>query len=286
MSRVTIGIPVYNESDYLSDTLNSALSQTLSDIEIIISDNASTDKSLEIAYKYSNLDPRVRVIRQNDNKGPLNNFRATLDQASSPYFVWLGGHDIFENNYLEMAACLLDEDRGIVMVYPQKAIFIDKENNYLSSNACSMIKTIGIKKPIKRVKHILKNLHSCTNIHGVFRTNVLRQLPFEKVIGFDHLMLVAAGLKGHISDIDAIGIQRRIVRTETPSEAVQRWEEVGVFFSEHGVDPYSQLVNLHLSQLSSSKEIGILDIVCHYYSVRKILYKKFGISRRHEGKRV
>ena len=57
MALVTIGIPVYNESTYLDETIKSEVSQSLSDIEIIISDNSSKYKSVEIEKKYSKNDP-------------------------------------------------------------------------------------------------------------------------------------------------------------------------------------------------------------------------------------
>ena len=275
MTLVTIGIPVYNEGDYLRETINSALSQTLSDIEIVISDNASTDKSFEIASEYSKTDPRVCVIRQEENIGPLNNFRYVLDKAKSPYFVWLGGHDLFVNNYIKKAIDYLENNQGTVMVYPRRAVFVDKMDDYISGNACSNINTIGLDQPLKRVKHIVVNLRRCTNIHGVFRTEVLRQLPFENVIGSDNLMLAAAGVLGHIRDIDIVGIRRREIRTEDSSGKLKRWNEMGLFTKEEGENPYKKLVNLHLWYIKNSKEIKMLDNLLNFYFLRKALYKRY-----------
>jgi len=275
MAIVTIGIPVYNEGDYLSETINSALTQTLSDIEIIISDNASTDLSFEIASDYSKMDPRVRVIRQEENIGPLNNFRYVLDETKTPYFVWLGGHDLFEKDYLEKAVNCLKSEQGTVMAYPRHAIFVDNNNDYLSGEACSNINTIGLERPLKRVKHIAKNLRKCTNIHGVFRTEELRQLPFENVIGSDNLMLAIAGVFGHIRDIDTVGIRRREMRTEDSSEKLKRWDEMGVFTKEEEENPYKKLVDLHLWHIKNSKEIRTIDNLLNFYFLRKALYKRY-----------
>jgi len=275
MAIVTIGIPVFNEGDYLSETIDSAIKQTLSDIKIIISDNASTDKSFEIASEYSKRDPRVRVVRQKENIGPINNFRYLLDETKTPYFVWLGGHDVFVNDYLEKAVNNLENDQGTVMVYPGRAVFIDKTNNYLSGNACSNISTLGIRHPLKRVKHIVENLQFCTNIHGVFRADVLRQLPFEKVIGPDNLMLALAGVFGHICEIDTIGIRRREIRTEDYCQQRKRWEDAGVFSNKKGVDPYKKLIDLHLRYIKNSKEIGLLDKILNSYSLHEVLYSTY-----------
>ena len=66
-SLVTIGIPVYNEENYLAETIESAINQTYQTIQIIISDNCSTDRSFEIAQKYAEQDSRILLVRQEKN---------------------------------------------------------------------------------------------------------------------------------------------------------------------------------------------------------------------------
>lgn len=279
MAIVTIGIPVYNEEKYLKETIESAISQSLTDIEIIISDNTSTDSSYDIANKCAKNDSRVRVVRQEENIGPLNNFRFLLDEAKSPYFVWLGGHDLFEEDYLEKAVEFLYSDEETVMVYPQNAIFVDVKNKYLADKACSNINTTGIKQPLKRVKHIVEKLRKCTNIHGVFRTKVLMQLPFENIIGPDNLLLAAAGVLGKICDIDTIGIRRRKLRVEDSDQQKIRWEKIGIYRNVNGVSPYHQLVRSHLRFVISRKEVKKLDLVMNYYSLRKVLRTRYYLDR-------
>ena len=275
MALATIGIPVYNESDYLDETINSAISQTLSDIEIIISDNASTDNSIEIANRYSKNDPRVRVIRQTENIGAHNNFQILVNEARTPYFVWLGAHDVFENDYLEKAVDFLENDLEAVMVYPKKAFAIDKEGNPVNGAKCSNINTSGIEWPLKRVGHIAKNLTYCLNIHGIFRTDILRELPFEKVIGPDNLILGLAGIYGHLKSIDIIGLRARQVHIETRSEQKKRWEEFGIITSEEGKNPFSKLIDYHLNYINKSKKLGLADKILNYNSLRKILNKRY-----------
>ena len=275
MAIVTIGIPVYNESDYLDETINSAISQTLSDIEIIVSDNASTDNSFEIANRYSESDPRVRVIRQTENIGAHNNFQFLLSEAKTPYFVWLGGHDVFESDYLEKAVDFLDKDQEAVMVYPINAFAIDKEGNSVNGAKCSNINTTGIEWPLKRVGHIVKNLTYCINIHGIFRTEILRALPFEKVIGPDNLILGLAGIYGHVRGMDIIGLQARQVHIETRSEQKKRWEEFGIFTNEKGRDPFCKLIDSHLNYIKKCKKIGLVDKMLNYNSLQKILHKRY-----------
>src|SRR5262245_47250916 len=64
--RLSIGIPVYNGENFLAQTLDSLLAQTFRDFEIVISDNASTDRTPEICRAYARCDPRVRYVRNHE----------------------------------------------------------------------------------------------------------------------------------------------------------------------------------------------------------------------------
>ena len=70
MPRVSIGIPVYNGEKYLAETLDSLQAQTLEDFEIVISDNASTDRTAEICRAYKALDSRILYFRNPDPRYP------------------------------------------------------------------------------------------------------------------------------------------------------------------------------------------------------------------------
>jgi cellulose synthase/poly-beta-1,6-N-acetylglucosamine synthase-like glycosyltransferase len=61
--RVTIAVPVYNGERYLARTLDALLAQTFRDFELIITDNASTDRTAEIAQEYARREPRIRYFR-------------------------------------------------------------------------------------------------------------------------------------------------------------------------------------------------------------------------------
>ena len=73
---ITIAIPTFNRASWLGDCVLSALSQTYRNFEVLISDNASTDRTQEVLKQFS--DPRVRVVRQETNIGLLPNWNACL----------------------------------------------------------------------------------------------------------------------------------------------------------------------------------------------------------------
>lgn len=79
--RVSIGLPVYNGEVFLAETLNSILSQTFQDFELIICDNASTDQTQEICRKFARQDERIRYYRNEANLGAAKNFNRVFSLA-------------------------------------------------------------------------------------------------------------------------------------------------------------------------------------------------------------
>ena len=101
MALVTIGVPVYNGAKMIGECLDCLTNQTLRDIEIIVSDNASTDDTARIVQDYAARDSRIRHIRQPRNIGLMANFKAVVDAAGSPYFILRCHDDLSSLNYSE-----------------------------------------------------------------------------------------------------------------------------------------------------------------------------------------
>src|SRR5581483_12411158 len=104
---VSIGLPVYN-GKHLREALNSLQSQTYKNIEIIISDNASTDSTAKICRTYLR-DSRIKYIRQKANIGAAKNFNFVLSKAKGEYFMWAAGDDVWNENYIKLLMGNLSE---------------------------------------------------------------------------------------------------------------------------------------------------------------------------------
>lgn len=100
--KVSIGMPIYNAGRYLRESLDSLISQSFIDFEIIISDNASTDNTRDICLEYSEKDHRIRYIRQTVNTGPWPNFKYVLDQSQADYFMWAAHDDVKSADFIEL----------------------------------------------------------------------------------------------------------------------------------------------------------------------------------------
>ena len=108
---VSVGIPTYNRPEGLRRTLECIVGQTYSNLEIIVSDNGSTDPRVAIvAGQFQVRDSRIRYVRQPVNLGPTENFRFVLHEAIGDYFMWAADDDGWESEFIERLAALLEDD--------------------------------------------------------------------------------------------------------------------------------------------------------------------------------
>jgi len=116
--KVSIGLPVYNGEKYLRKTLCCLLDQSFKNIEIIISDDGSTDSTEQICNEFSKKDNRIRYFRQNKNFGmPVKNFRFVLEYAIGEYFMFASHDDYWDSNFIEELVKVLDNDLNCSLVF-------------------------------------------------------------------------------------------------------------------------------------------------------------------------
>ena len=102
MTLLTIGIPTYNSSQYISETLISLKSQTYQDWKCLISDDSSSDNTLEIIEKLILRDPRFELEIQSNRLGPADNWNFLVSRAKTKYFKLLHADDLLHPNHLEV----------------------------------------------------------------------------------------------------------------------------------------------------------------------------------------
>ncbi len=100
--KVSIIIPVYNTAEYLPQCLDSAINQTMKDIEIIVVDDASTDNSLQIIRHYESLDERIKVIAFAENQGNGFGRNEAMRQATGTYLMFLDSDDWLDENAVDI----------------------------------------------------------------------------------------------------------------------------------------------------------------------------------------
>ncbi len=212
MSRVTVGLPVYNGSNYLGTAIESILGQTFSDFDLIISDNASTDATEQICREYANQDRRVRYVRQNTNLGAAGNHNVLVRMSETPYFKWAAHDDVLAPGFLATCVEALDQNPAAVLASPASC-YIDEKGLVLpySAERGGVVDRAGVCwprlpeendnlmacDPAVRFEAVMLNTVMCVEIFGLMRrTALLRtslQGPFS---GADKVVLAQMSLMG------------------------------------------------------------------------------------------
>jgi glycosyltransferase involved in cell wall biosynthesis len=122
MPRITIGMPVYNGALYLKQAIESVLSQSFADFELVISDNASTDATSEICKEYVGRDSRIVYSCNSKNLGAAENFNRVARMARGDFFAWANHDDLWATTYFERCIVALEKDPDAVLAYTRSAI--------------------------------------------------------------------------------------------------------------------------------------------------------------------
>lgn len=118
-ARVTIGVPVRNGESELAGCLACLSGQTFRDLEILVSDNASDDRTGEIVADAMRRDSRIRYVRHERNIGALANFTYVLTASETPYFMWRAFDDLSDAGYVERLVAALDANPGAALAAPR-----------------------------------------------------------------------------------------------------------------------------------------------------------------------
>ena len=220
MGQVFIGMPVYNMEKYVSQALDSFISQSMNRWTLYISDNASSDNTGDICRKYAEKDQRIHYFRQTENIGALKNFEFVLSKADAPQFMWAAGDDVWHRDFLKSCSNqLVEYDSGLAF--------------------CNIVNIDGFRHVIRRYPDFSKFVTGCifTNvtsflmdpeiygkanlIYGLYQTDFCGQIwktaSLDDYYASDVAFVLAAIARKNISIDQRVLFGKRIVReTDAP----------------------------------------------------------------------
>ena len=208
LPKVCVGIPVYNGEKFLRSALECILNQSYENIEIIISDDASTDSTKNICKEYMEKDSRIKYMQQIKNLGGLLNFNFVLSQAKSKYFMWAEVDDKWEPEFIEKNVAVLESNPDIVGSISEVAWYGKKIIREKGSTLKNILK---FRKPydiFAEYEHVLPTsgtfekkaglylrFNRGTSIFAVYRTEKLQKSILEKPIGGWDLIIILKVLR-------------------------------------------------------------------------------------------
>jgi polysaccharide pyruvyl transferase WcaK-like protein/glycosyltransferase involved in cell wall biosynthesis len=206
MPTLTVGLPVYNGERFLAQALDDLLAQTLTDLEVVISDNASTDATPSIARAYAERDARVRYLRQDHNLGAAGNHDAVLAAARGRYFAWGSDDDRYAPTLYERCIAALEADPGLILAHAHAA-FIGEDGSVVAP-APYLLDTAS-PDPARRLRSLLHGSGG-NDFYGVARTEVFREIgPLGSFHNADRVHVTAFALRGRFHQVPEVLYFRR-----------------------------------------------------------------------------
>lgn len=259
---VSIGIPIFNEARFLRASLDSLLAQSYQNIEIIISDNASTDGSNEICSEYANKHSHIKSLRFNENMGASANFEYVFKQSKGRYFMWAAGHDLWSDNYIEQCVKTLESHPEASLSFASTKWI--NETGDPHTNETGWVDTRGL-DPIAR--YFMVFWGNMNPILGLIRRDYLATIKIHSTVGSDLLILTRLALLGNFVHADHARWSRREFRTEASySDKLKRYKSAEYGLTKSFIDkhlPFARLPielvkNIFSSSLQTRVKILIL----------------------------
>lgn len=198
--QVSIGLPVYNGEAYLPETLDSLLRQTFTDFELIISDNASTDRTADICREAAARDGRIRYLRNETNLGAAANYNRVVHEARGAYFKWAAHDDLMAPEYLAQCVEVLDADPAVAVCHCRTGI-IDGRSNLVGDYDDQLDFRSSL--PHERFRgYLFRKAREWNAIFGVMRKEVLVQTPLiGGYVSSDQVLLGELILRGELYQV-------------------------------------------------------------------------------------
>jgi glycosyltransferase involved in cell wall biosynthesis len=169
--RVTLAMPVFNGEAYIAIALRSLLAQTFENFEIVITDNASTDRTEIICREFAQQDARIRYHRNPKNVGAAENYNLGFKLARGEYLKWCAHDDYISANYLELAVKALDQHPDAVLTYGPSEM-IDENGAVAPPESATLVGFENV-DPVWRFDSMIRSGGSCGAIFGLFRRSAL-----------------------------------------------------------------------------------------------------------------
>jgi glycosyltransferase involved in cell wall biosynthesis len=196
---VSIGLPVFNGANYVADSIQSILSQTFTDLELVISDNASTDDTRAICERFAANDPRVRYHRSNANMGAAWNHNQVFRLSRGRYFRWSSHDDVYAPEYVARCVEILEANPDVVLAYPRVRL-LDENGKLLHRLPYPAV--AAEPDVAGRFASVLRQT-GCYAIYGVIRSESVRRTGlFKPWAAADKNILARLALMGRFYQVE------------------------------------------------------------------------------------
>jgi glycosyltransferase involved in cell wall biosynthesis len=201
---VTIAVPTYNRAAKLRHAIESVIAQDHAPLELVISDNASTDGTQAVCEEYAARHAWIRYVRQPTNVGPTRNFESVRELARGEFILFLADDDWLDPGYVSACVASIEADPGSSLVAGRtlhhRPASVDVDTDPVNLEDAD---------PRRRVLEYCRQVRGNAVFYGVVPTRVDRQVPvIPNVMGNDWLHVMALAYLGRVRTLDTVTLHR------------------------------------------------------------------------------
>lgn len=206
--RISVAMPAYNSAAHIGQALEALMGQSFGDIEIIVSDNASTDATQDIVQGLAAQDKRLRYVRQQTNIGANNNYTFVAKAARGEYCKWVSSSDWCAPTFLEKCLHRLESDTRAALAVPRTRMFEGDLSNWRDYTGDIEILDDS---PAQRMIRLASSLKLNNAFNGLVRTAMLRRTRMvEAYAGADVVLMGHLAILGKFLLVDEPLYYRRL----------------------------------------------------------------------------
>ena len=256
----TIGIPTFNRYQKLKIAINSVLSQSFENFELIISDNASTDDTRKVPEIYK--DNRIKFIRNSENCGLFKNYLLCRSYSSGIYFAWLASDDYFNNsNYLLEAYKVIVNEPGIGLISSGRQLIDTKTNRIHQVVHGRNKKFENLDQWItNRRKDLVLNSSGVLMRSEYLTTDALGEDPGAGW-GFDDLLYAKMVAKGKAFELENVSVTMAVNASDT---AVSGFSPQAILNSMRNTK--AQFIDLIVNSVDQPAQLNLINLIERQYS--------------------
>jgi glycosyltransferase involved in cell wall biosynthesis len=225
---VSIGLAVYNGEKYLEAAIRSILAQTYTHIELIISDNASTDRTREICIHFAKEDSRIRYSRNLTNIGGANNENLTFKYSKGKYFRWAAHDDLLAPGLVEKCVKVLEANSDVVLCH-SVIVVIDEHGSPMRTISRNSAQS---SRASQRFNDLANFDQGCEETYGLMRSDILQKTGLQRnYTDSDRTLLAHMSLYGKFYQIPEPLFYKR-VHPEMSIQLFPEWRQRMLWFGE------------------------------------------------------
>jgi glycosyltransferase involved in cell wall biosynthesis len=196
--KVTLAMPVRNGADFIESAIESLLAQTFEDLELIVTDNASTDRTAEIVRAIAARDDRVHYHLNPVNFGAAGNYNRGFELSRGQYLKWCAHDDLISPEFVERCVAALDARPDAVLAFARTEV-IDENGDHLDWHEDGFMPSLESDSAARRFGAAIRQAGTCFPIFGLFRSDALRRSTLHRpYYGSDRALIAEAALLGKV----------------------------------------------------------------------------------------